>query len=274
MKRFCLILSLWLASLHIVMATVQDPEYVIMGGASYWMKATFPIEEDSILSKIVDDELEMLRGSLRNESSSCHRNYWGYWSIEDGYLYLDSLNYEPYNEEERKVIDAASLQSLKAFVKDGRVMAQWFSAEFEICRGRLLRLVSPDKWIETHEDTWNVSIENGCINMIKTVEILLLWKGNDNPQALIEIGRNIKNQFPEVKNGLKVYCNGGVFDQFNKLSDLMIKTVWPQDVAVDETARQSVCDEVKRQLMEHKMISTYLYEGTPLTEWKHWVIDM
>lgn len=39
MEKICLILSLWLASLHIVMATVQDPEYVIMGGASYWMKA-------------------------------------------------------------------------------------------------------------------------------------------------------------------------------------------------------------------------------------------
>lgn len=49
-----------------------------------------------------------------------------------------------------------------------------------------------------------------------------LRKGNDNPQALIEIGRNIKNQFPEVKNGLKVYCNGGVFDQLNNLPAIMI----------------------------------------------------
>lgn len=273
-RIICLVLIMCYVFLSKVYATDQDPERIVKDGVLYLLLETIPIEEDSALSQNIYDELETLRGSIRYGSSSCHRDYWGYWSIEDGHLYLDSLNYEPYNEDGIAVIKAATLKSLQAYdISTGRVLAQWYTGRLTICRGRMIRLIALDQMIEFYEDSWNVFVEKGHVKTIKNTAYQLLSEGNKDNQALREIGDKIKKAVPDLNDKIRVFCNGGVFDQQNKLIDIRLKVMWPQDAYTDDKTRQEVNEEIRRLFLKHQMVSTYLYEGSPLTEWMHWEID-
>ena len=128
--------------------------------------------------------------------------------------------------------------------------------------------------IEFYEDTRNVFVEKGSVKTSETVAYQLLREGNNDARVLKEIGIKIKKAAPELNDKIRVSCNGGVFDQQNKLIDIRLKIMWPQDASLDEETRQDVNDEIRHQFLEHQMVSTYLYEGNPLTEWKHWEIDL
>jgi hypothetical protein len=76
--------------------------------------------------------LEMLgenKPCSKNASTCCHRGYIGTWEITDGKLYLIGLKGYPVNEE-------FTVEYL--FSGQARVLAEWFTDELRIPKGKML----------------------------------------------------------------------------------------------------------------------------------------
>lgn len=117
-----------------VFGTEQEPERLVLNGKEYGMQYCPLFDLDTLIYQAIEKRIEVDPEHIRVMSTGLWRGYVGYWSIQDDYLYLDSVQvcidvtdthekvYRYYGYEDLKDI-------LSAYCRDGRIRADWVTRD-------------------------------------------------------------------------------------------------------------------------------------------------
>ncbi|MBQ6958285.1 MAG: hypothetical protein IJP77_06975 [Bacteroidales bacterium] len=146
MKQIALLLLTLIVSFP-SLATEQEPERLVLNGKEYGMQYLPLYDLDTLLQHQIEKRIEVDPAHIRVMSTGLWRGYVGYWSIQDDYLYLDSLQvcidvtdnheivYRYYGYEDLNDL-------LSAYCHDGRIRADWVSRDsVRVCDYRSERLL-------------------------------------------------------------------------------------------------------------------------------------
>ena len=146
MKQIALLLLTLIVSFP-SLATEQEPERLVLNGKEYGMQYLPLYDLDTLLQHQIEKRIEVDPEHIRVMSTGLWRGYVGYWSIQDDYLYLDSLQvcidvtdnheivYRYYGYEDLNDL-------LSAYCHDGRIRADWVSRDsVRVCDYRSERLL-------------------------------------------------------------------------------------------------------------------------------------
>lgn len=166
MKKMVLCILLWLAVLPLK-ATGQSGDVIRLGGEE-WVLMAKPIDYDSLLCRRMGDLLP------ENVSRSTG-NYSGYtasWEVRDGYLCLQRVEADVYDEVSKKesirVYEVKDLQPIfAAYCRVGTIQARWFSGELRAGKGDVVRYVHDgfDRNMETEQV---LTVRNGKVMETQT----------------------------------------------------------------------------------------------------------
>ncbi len=143
-------------------ATGQSGDVILLEGEK-WVLMAKPIGYDSLLCRRMDDFLpENVSRSTGNYSG-----YIAFWEIRDGYLCLQRVEADVYDEvskkEYRLVYEVKELQPLfVAYCQAGEIQARWFSGELRAGKGNVVRYVHDgfDRNMETEQV---LTVRNGKV---------------------------------------------------------------------------------------------------------------
>lgn len=133
MKHVCLLFFTLFVAVPLF-ATEQAPERLLLNGKEYGMQYCPLFDLDTLLQRQIEKRIEVDPEHIRVMSTGLWRGYVGYWSIQDDYLYLDSLQvcigvtdnhediYRYYGYEDLKDL-------LSAYCHDGRIRADWITRD-------------------------------------------------------------------------------------------------------------------------------------------------
>lgn len=143
-------------------ATGQSGDVILLEGEK-WVLMAKPIGYDSLLCRRMDDFLpENVSRSTGNYSG-----YTAFWEIRDGYLCLQRVEADVYDEvskkEYRRVYEVKELQPLfVTYCQSGEIQACWFSGELRAGKGNVVRYVHDgfDRNMETEQV---LTVRNGKV---------------------------------------------------------------------------------------------------------------
>lgn len=152
---------LWLAVLPLK-ATGQSGDVIRLEGEE-WVLMAKPIGYDSLLCRRMGDFLpENVSRSTGNYSG-----YTAFWEVRDGYLCLQRVEADVYEEVGKKkstrVYEVKDLQPIfAAYCRAGTIQARWFSGELRAGKGDLVRYVHDgfDRNMETEQV---LTVRNGKV---------------------------------------------------------------------------------------------------------------
>lgn len=161
MKKMVLCILLWLAVLPLK-ATGQSGDVIRLEGEE-WVLMAKPIDYDSLLCRRMGDFLpENVSRSTGNYSG-----YTAFWEVRDGYLCLQRVEADVYEEVGKKkstrVYEVKDLQPIfAAYCRAGTIQARWFSGELRAGKGDLVRYVHDgfDRNMETEQV---LTVRNGKV---------------------------------------------------------------------------------------------------------------
>ena len=148
-------------------ATGQSGDVILLEGEK-WVLMAKPIGYDSLLCRRVDDFLpENVSRSTGNYSG-----YTAFWEIRDGYLCLQRVEADVYDEvskkEYRRVYEVKELQPLfVAYCQAGEIQARWFSGELRAGKGNVVRYVH-DGFSRNMETEQVLTVRNGKVLKTQT----------------------------------------------------------------------------------------------------------
>ena len=143
-------------------ATGQSGDVILLEGEK-WVLMAKPIGYDSLLCRRMDDFLpENVSRSTGNYSG-----YTAFWEIRDGYLCLQRVEADVYDEvskkEYRRVYEVKELQPLfVAYCQAGEIQARWFSGELRAGKGNVVRYVH-DGFSRNMETEQIFTVRNGKV---------------------------------------------------------------------------------------------------------------
>lgn len=166
MKKMVLCILLWLAVLPLK-ATGQSGDVIRLEGEE-WVLMAKPIDYDSLLCRRMGDFLpENVSRSTGNYSG-----YTAFWEVRDGYLCLQRVEADVYEEVGKKkstrVYEVKDLQPIfAAYCRAGTIQARWFSGELRAGKGDLVRYVHDgfDRNMETEQV---LTVRNGKVMETQT----------------------------------------------------------------------------------------------------------
>ena len=143
-------------------ATGQSGDVIRLEGEE-WVLMAKPIGYDSLLCMRMDDFLpENVSRSTGNYSG-----YTAFWEVRDGYLCLQRVEADVYDEvskkESTRVYNVKELQPIfAAYCRTGEIQARWFSGELRAGKGDLVRYVHDgfDRNMETEQV---LTVRNGKV---------------------------------------------------------------------------------------------------------------
>ena len=148
-------------------ATGQSGDVILLEGEK-WVLMAKPIGYDSLLFRRMDDFLpENVSRSTGNYSG-----YTAFWEIRDGYLCLQRVEADVYDEvskkEYRRVYEVKELQPLfVAYCQAGEIQARWFSGELRAGKGNVVRYVH-DGFSRNMETEQVLTVRNGKVLKTQT----------------------------------------------------------------------------------------------------------
>lgn len=166
MKKMVLCILLWLAVLPLK-ATGQSGDVIRLEGEE-WVLMAKPIDYDSLLCRRMGDFLpENVSRSTGNYSG-----YTAFWEVRDGYLCLQRVEADVYDEVSKKesirVYEVKDLQPIfAAYCRVGTIQARWFSGELRAGKGDVVRYVHDgfDRNMETEQV---LTVRNGKVMETQT----------------------------------------------------------------------------------------------------------
>lgn len=124
-RSFLILISLFLITP--LFATEQEPERLALNGKEYGMQYLPLYELDTLLQKQIYKRAGVY--DKYEESTGLWRGYVGYWSIQDDYLYLDSILVCMDHIDGKDIYRVSGYDELKdllpMFCHDGRIRADW-----------------------------------------------------------------------------------------------------------------------------------------------------
>ena len=143
-------------------ATGQSGDVILLEGEK-WVLMAKPIGYDSLLCRRMDDFLpENVSRSTGNYSG-----YTAFWEVRDGYLCLQRVEADVYDEvskkESTRVYNVKELQPIfAAYCRTGEIQARWFSGELRAGKGDLVRYVH-DGFDRNMETERVLTVRNGKV---------------------------------------------------------------------------------------------------------------
>lgn len=148
-------------------ATGQSGDVIRLEGEE-WVLMAKPIGYDSLLCRRMGDFLpENVSRSTGNYSG-----YTAFWEVRDGYLCLQWVEADVYEEvgkkESTRVYEVKELRPIfAAYCQAGEIQARWFSGELRAGKGNLVRYVHDgfDRNMETEQI---LTVQNGKVLKTQT----------------------------------------------------------------------------------------------------------
>ena len=160
MKRLLFFLTLTFASLA-TYATGQEGDVIFIDGVQ-WILLDKPVYSDSALSHALEAALPEGRGV----NTANWAGYTAYWSIRQEKLFLDSIQYEVYDDTSAKKFRTERLSSdilLRVFNKyaEGEcIVAKWLNRDIRAAKGKMLYYVHSE-YHRNYENERIISIAQG-----------------------------------------------------------------------------------------------------------------
>lgn len=160
MKRLLFFLTLTFASLA-TYATGQEGDVIFIDGVQ-WILLDKPVYSDSALSHAMEAALPEGRGV----NTANWAGYTAYWSIRQEKLFLDSIQYEVYDDASAKKFRTERLSSdilLRVFNKyaEGEcIVAKWLNRDIRAAKGKMLYYVHSE-YHRNYENERIISIAQG-----------------------------------------------------------------------------------------------------------------
>lgn len=148
-------------------ATGQSGDVILLEGEK-WVLMAKPIGYDSLLCRRIDDFLP----KNVTRSTGNYSGYTAFWEIRDGYLCLQRVEADVYDEvskkEYRRVYEVKELQPLfVAYCQAGEIQARWFSGELRAGKGNVVRCVH-DGFSRNMETEQVLTVRNGKVLKTQT----------------------------------------------------------------------------------------------------------
>ena len=165
--KFFIVAILLSLIVSFVKATGQSGDIIYLKGEE-WVLMAKPIGYDSLLCRQMDNFLpENISRSTGNYSG-----YTAFWEIRDGYLCLQRVEADVYEEIGKKkstrVYEVKDLQPIfAAYCLAGTIQARWFSGELRAGKGNVVRYVHDgfDRNMETEQV---LTVRNGKVVEMQT----------------------------------------------------------------------------------------------------------
>ena len=165
MKRLLLFTTLTLISMT-TFATGYEGDHIYIDGVQ-WELLGRPVYADTALT----NSLRAVLPKNRTIRSSNWDGFTTFWSIQQEQLYLDSIQYERYDETTKKTWAESMpsdtlLRVFRKYVVGGRIVATWLTSDIRMARGEMI-------WYEhsfferNYENERIISIEQGKVGGMK-----------------------------------------------------------------------------------------------------------
>ena len=143
-------------------ATGQSGDVIRLEGEE-WVLMAKPIGYDSLLCR----RMEAFLPENVSRSTGNYSGYIAFWEVRDGYLCLQRVEADVYDEVSKKeytrVYDVKELQPIfAAYCRAGTVQARWFSGELRAGKGDLVRYVH-DGFDRNMETERVLTVRNGKV---------------------------------------------------------------------------------------------------------------
>jgi len=163
MKNFPLIILL--LAFKISFSSPQIPDLLIIGNDTIRI---YHLPLEIFLSENKDSFINYLRNNEKGffPSTSCWRGYQGIWLLEDNKLYLKDLDIN-WIEDEISTTEVLEKTFKEKFI-NGKVLAEWFSSDIIIPKGKMLRWDNFFKRTYLKEEI--MTLKNGVLTNKKVVE--------------------------------------------------------------------------------------------------------
>lgn len=214
MRRLISFFLLTLVSLTIA-ATGQEGDIIYIDGEQ-WELLGKPVYADSLL-------IRELREALPDQRGWTTANWSGYtacWSIRQGQLCLDSIQYEmfdanPLESRTKSMPSDALLRVFKDYADGKRIVAKWFSGDIRLARGKMI-YYQHDGFERNYENERIISIEQGKVCGMKDYHNFVIEgfsfdrssfvrsPGNQNYVNLREMFPLHIEQYPELADAKRI----------------------------------------------------------------------
>lgn len=160
MKRLLFFLTLTFASLA-TYATGQEGDVIFIDGVQ-WILLDKPVYSDSALSHALEAALPEGRGV----NTANWAGYTAYWSIRQEKLFLDSIQYEVYDDASAKKFRTERLSSdillrvFNKYVEGECIVAKWLNRDIRAAKGKMLYYVHSE-YHRNYENERIISIAQG-----------------------------------------------------------------------------------------------------------------
>ena len=234
MKQIIITIIVWMTIVLSAGATGQEGEQLFWKGTNYQM-LTCPLydcHEFDNLGKKLEEEWS---------STSLWRGYVGHWSIEDGMLYLCSIE-----KASGGTVFPMDIPELRKYCKNGKCVATWFSDTLRVVSGSQIfyEHMGFNRCYE-HEDF--IAVKQGKVVSVKRVENKLIIKGKMDDQKelvqfLADLGKQLHQRYPEA--------SGRIFArvQYSNFGLMMMPT--DVDVTFPQKREEPPYPQMEREIKE------------------------
>lgn len=176
-----------------MMATAQQSEIIFINGKRHVMLSC-PLETDSVIR----EALKEVRPAETVSNTSLWRGYVGYWSIQKGNLYVDSLQFE-LEDFTTKTIVLKNESIFSAYTDEYGVKASWFSGELRLVQGKLIRYEHMGFQSSFEKESF-LNVKEGVVTNSRKYKNKVLCKNTiENPSVYKAFNDAFVKEFPDAK---------------------------------------------------------------------------
>ena len=253
MKQIIITIIVWMTIVLSVSATGQEGEQLFWKGKNYQM-LTCPLydcHEFDNLGKKLEEEWS---------STSLWRGYVGHWSIEDGMLYLCSIE-----KASGGTVFPMDIPELRKYCKNGKCVATWFSDTLRVVSGKCIQYehMGFTRYYE-HEDF--IAVKQGKVVSVKRVENKLIIKGKMDDQKelvqfLADLGKQLHQRYPEESRRILAkikYCNFGLMMM---PSDVEVTFPSDENAPHNKTMEREIKEKLANYILANQILPCYYING-------------
>lgn len=232
MKRLALYLLftvLWAS----VFATGQECDIIYVGGQQWFLKGR-PICYDSLLYKSLMERLP----EHRAQSTANWDGFVGYWSVQDGALFLDSVTVyfiEENLKEKTVALPDTIMQTVFAKYYSGkRIFASWVTANLNIGQGKMI-YYEHIGFARYYETEMTLHVENGKITEQKLFNNRIVLDGLPDENYWEMLHDTVKtflladNRYPQLSSdsirGIVLKAQNCKVDSLGNLTEISLKII-------------------------------------------------
>lgn len=258
-SALCMFLLAWgLPMFNHVHAQESESEFIFIDGEKWHLLDCCPILKSGVY--------DVLKTVIPKSQIFDASNWGGYWSLKNDMLVLDSVRVA--TDRHYCIPDTVLKKIFSQYVKNGQIVASWFSKNVRAGKGKWLLGRSSFEAVKHFDTEMELDIQEGRLTARRLNSNGLLGKGfsldhfNNMPTAMRDSLFNIDaSRYPELKEIARVFVQirKPVLDVHGNLLDCQVKA----NVNLPDGRKEflGLADDFKRILMNIKPWQVYRING-------------